>query len=114
MAIKPEAYARIEEKLKKRAGGDDAHKAMMERREHLLRKQMETPEGREFFHEFVAHSSVLDIEPYTGNADSYYILGMQRTASRLLLSAKRTSLRLYHKMEAEAQQREEARNKEEK
>ena len=113
MAIKQDAYQRIEDKLKKQAGGNDAHKALMERREHLLRKQMGTPDGREFFHEFVANSSVLAQEPYTGNADSYYILGMQKTARDLMLSAKRTSLKLCHKMEAEAQMRDEARNKEE-
>ena len=114
MAIKQEAYQRIEDKLKKQAGGNDAHKALLERREHLLRKQMGTPDGREFFHEFVANSAILSVEPYTGNADCYYILGEQSTARKLLLSAKRTSLKLCHKMEAEAQQRNEARIKEEK
>jgi len=114
MAIKQDAYARIEAKLKKQAGGDDAHKALLERREHLLRKQMGTADGREFLYEFVANSAMLSVEPYTGNADCYYILGEQATARKLLLSAKRTSLKLYHKMEAEGQQRDEARNKEEK
>lgn len=114
MAIKQDAYQRIEDKLKKQAGGNDAHRDLMERREHLLRKQMDTPDGREFFWEFVANSAVLNQEPYTGNADSYYILGMQRSARDLILSARRTSLNLCHKMEAEAQVRDEARNKEEK
>lgn len=110
MAIKPEAWERIEEKLKRDVGGDDAVKARVERREHLLRKQMETVDGREFLWEFVANAQALKMNAYTGNADCYYILGLRRNAEALLESAKRTSLTLYHKMESEAAQREESKS----
>ena len=107
MAIKPEAWERIEEKRQRGVGGEEAVKQRLERREHLLRKQMESEDGREFLWEFVADARSLRMNAYTGNADCYYILGLKRNAEALLESAKRTSLSLYHKMEAEAQQREE-------
>jgi hypothetical protein len=114
MAIKGDAWERIEEKLKEQHGGSTRLKDRMERREHLMRKMLETENGREFFWEFVACATALGMKTYTGNADTYYILGMRRNAEELIESAKRTSLSLYHKMEAEAMAREEARQKEEK
>ncbi len=107
MKIKADAYERIQKKRDAQVGGDEAIKQRLERREHLLRKQMESEDGREFLWEFVADARSLRMNAYTGNADCYYILGLKRNAEALLESAKRTSLSLYHKMEAEAQQREE-------
>lgn len=107
MAIKRNAMELIEEKRRAIAGGNDAIAKRLERREHLLRKQMETADGREFLWEFVADMQALKMQAYTGNADCYYILGLQANARALLESARKTSLKHYHKMEAEAMQREE-------
>lgn len=109
MAIKQDAWERIQQKL------DDSYGETQEdrnaRREHLMRKQMETEDGREFLWEFVACAQALRMKPYTGNSDCYYILGMRAWPEGLLSDAKRSSLNLYHKMESEAMQREETRRK---
>jgi len=110
MAIKSDAWERIEEKLRGEQPKSDLDERL-ERRSFLLRKQMETADGREFFWEFVVCAPALGMKAYTGNADTYYILGMRRNAEALIESAKRTSLSLYQKMEAEAFMREEAREK---
>lgn len=112
MHIKKDAWEHIEEKLRNKAGG--SQKDRDERRAHLIRKQMETEDGREFLWEFVACSQALRMKAYTGNADCYYILGKRSWAEDLLGEAKRSNLTMYHKMETEALKREDIRKKEEK
>jgi hypothetical protein len=111
MKVKHNAMEQIDKVLEERAGGTTAQQEWMERRDHLLRDQLSTEKGREFFWEFVANSRALGMEPYTGSADTYMRLGYQRWPKELLKSAKTISFTSYQKMEAEARVREDARKK---
>ena len=102
MTIKADASERINEKIRALHGGDDAMKRRVERRAYLLREQLTTSEGREFFWEFVANAKALSMKAYTGNADCYYILGLRATPEELLRAAKQVDFKLYQKMEYEA------------
>jgi hypothetical protein len=113
MAIKQDAWERIEQNQKEKLGKGKQYEEWQERREFLLREQLSTEQGREFFYEYVANANALHLEPYTGSSDTYMRCGYQRWPRELLESAKRISFKNYQKMEAEARMREDARKNEE-
>jgi len=76
------------------------------KQERYTRKLMSEAAGREWLWEMVLNAPIMNLNPYTGNATTYYILGEQRPTRDLITYLKRIDLKLYQKMELEAQIRE--------
>ena len=70
-----------------------------------LLKLMNEKWGRELLWDVLVDTSSLKLNPYTRNADTYYILGLQRQAKLCSDILKELDLNLYHKMEQEAYNR---------
>ena len=75
------------------------------KQEKYTRKIMSEQGGREWLWEFVMNAPIMNLNPYTGNATTYYILGEQRPTRDLITYLKQIDLKLYHLMEKEAQER---------
>jgi len=120
MAVKADAENILKRNLKARQAkqdADDKHKenTKVARIEDLLTrllsgKQMSAKDGREFFYEYICNNSVFKHSVFTGNSETYKRIGEQEWARDLMQFAKLVDIKLYHKMEIEAIDR----NKEDK
>jgi len=59
-------------------------------------------EGRELYWEVMAQCEALEADPFTGNSQTYYNLGLQVHPRFMQSLAKNISIELFHKMEREA------------
>lgn len=84
---------------------EDKMKIRMERQQNNIRQLMSEKWGREVLWDFVVDANSLKLNPYTRNADTYYILGLQRQAKLCIEVLKAIDLGLFHKMEQEASNR---------
>jgi hypothetical protein len=85
---------------------EDRMKARMVRQQNNIKQLMSEKWGREVLWDFIVDAGSLKLNPYTRNADTYYILGLQRQAKLCIEVLKQIDLTLYHKMEQEAHNRE--------
>jgi len=72
------------------------------KQEKYTRKIMSENAGRAWMWDFVINAPIMNINPYTGNAATYFILGEQRPTRDIIEYLKKLDLKLYHKMETEA------------
>lgn len=84
---------------------EDHQRHRLNRQRENLTKLMSEPWGREILWDFIIDAGSMKLNPYTRNADTYYILGMQRQAKLSIEVLKELNLSLYHKMELEANNR---------
>ncbi len=112
MAIKPEALEKWlkDHSVDSRERGNhkvtERERRRADRRFELVEKLLSEPWGRELFHDIIANADVLKKNPMTGNAQSYYIMGLQEVAKNTLDWARRFHFKSYQLMEKEAHQRE--------
>lgn len=85
---------------------DDRMKRKIERQLGNIKRLMSEEWGREILWDFLIDADSLKMNPYTRNADTYYILGLQRQAKLCVEVLKQLDLSLYHKAEQEAMNRE--------
>lgn len=111
MAIKPEVLDKwLEEhsvdKRKREAGMDtDERRRKAERRRELVEQLLSEPWGRELWYDIIAEADVLKMNAMTGNAQSYYILGLQEVADRNMKWVKQFHFKQWLLMEQEAHNR---------
>jgi hypothetical protein len=67
---------------------------------------MNEQRGRELMWDFIIDAGSLKLNPYTRNADTYYILGLQRQAKLCIEILKSLDFELYQLMEKEANNRQ--------
>jgi len=77
------------------------------RKNHLLHKllrgeRLNGEEGRQIFWDLIANSPVLQVDPMTGNSQTYYILGMQAWPKSILKKAENIDFALVQKAGLEA------------
>lgn len=84
---------------------DDRLKRRLERQLNNLKRLMSEQWGREVVWEFLVDCDSLKLNPYTRNADTYYILGLQRQASLCIKALKALDFGLYQLAEKEAHNR---------
>lgn len=70
-----------------------------------VKRLMSEEWGRELMWDVLIDTASLKLNPYTRNADTYYILGLQKQARQCTEVLKELDLSLYHKMELEANNR---------
>lgn len=77
------------------------------RRHDLLRKllvgeRLTAEEGRELWWSSVCNGDILKVNPMTGNAQTYHLLGKQEWAKEQIEDVKQMDIGLFQKMEREA------------
>jgi hypothetical protein len=90
---------------------EESRKRHRDRWRQLLVGMMQDKTTREFLSTYF-DMSYLHLNPYTGNADSGFICGLQNAARELVIDCQHADFELYMTMEKERIQREEARNAE--
>lgn len=111
MAIKWEAVDEwlkehsVESRQKRGAGDQDARRRKAERRQELVAQLLSQPWGRELWYDIIADADVLKMNAMTGNAQSYYILGLQEVADRNMKWVKQFHFKEWLLMEQEAYNR---------
>jgi len=81
------------------------HRRRVKRQRENLRRLMNEQWGRELLWDILIDANSLKLNPYTRNADTYYILGLQRQAKFCTEVIKDIDFELYQKMEKEARNR---------
>jgi len=92
-------------KQKKLDGENEKRRRLIVRQENNTRKILSTVWGREWLWEFYINAAIVNRDPYTGNASTYYIVGLQRQAKDAIAYLKNLDFSLYQKMEKEAYNR---------
>lgn len=111
MAIKQEAYDQwlkdhsVEARQKHSAVDMEKLRRKADRRNELIEQLLSEPWGRELWHDIIADADVLKMNAMTGNAQSYYILGLQEVADRNMKWVKKFHFDKWLLMEREAYNR---------
>lgn len=85
---------------------DERQKRKLERHNGNLKRLLSEAWGRELLWDIIIDAHCLKLNPYTRNADTYYILGMQRVARVNMEVVKELDFENYQKMEKEARNRD--------
>lgn len=110
--IRPDAWKIIEERslANRNADADMDEQTQLKRTEklhYLLKKlltgaQLSGEEGRELFYEWIADLPMLKVNPFTGNSQTYFILGCQQRPKQLLQLIEEEFFEEFVKMKREA------------
>ena len=112
--IRPDAYELLEKRMSAGYKKNDVQNKQttkkLERFRTLLHRllvgeRLTAEEGRELFWEVLSECKSLEADPFTGNSQTYYNLGMQVLPRYLCNLAKDIDIQVFHKMELEAQTR---------
>lgn len=84
---------------------EEKQKRRIDRQRGNLKRLMSELWGRELLWDVLIDANSLKLNPYTRNADTYYILGLQRQAKLCTEVLKELDFGAYQKMELEAHNR---------
>jgi CCR4-NOT transcriptional regulation complex NOT5 subunit len=94
---------RENEKKERSENRDRKHERFRDLVKRLLDgNKLSAEEGRELYWDVMAQGRALEADPFTGNSQTYYNLGLQRHPRYLVSLAKDISIELFHAMEREA------------
>lgn len=85
---------------------EEVQKHRIDRQRGNLKRLMSEAWGRELLWDVLIDANSLKLNPYTRNADTYYILGLQRQAKLCTEVLKELDFHNYQVMELEARNRD--------